>query len=77
MGTEIETVKELWDEPLPYASGYTLDLYCDHSNPDHRWNSFPHTFHGETFWQCAQEARAKGWVIHRDRTATCPICNGK
>jgi len=61
--------------PMHYASGYTLDLYCDHINPRHPFNAFPHTFVGETFAECARQARAKGWdVHHRDRTATCPIC---
>lgn len=75
MSAEIETVKALRDEPIQYASGYTLDLYCDHTNPDHPWSSFPHVVGGETLGECVEEARAKGWVIHRDRTATCPICS--
>jgi hypothetical protein len=77
------------DNPTHYASGYTLDLYCDRSgldavptqdSPDgiHKWNEFPHTFLGETFGECAREARRHGWVIHtKTRTATCPTCSGK
>ena len=73
-------------EPSQYASGYTLDLYCDYfdgqnnptsASPDgyHGWNEFPHTFTGETFRECAADARKAGWKIHRQtRTATCPHC---
>lgn len=76
-------------EPIQYASGYTLDLYCDHwggpnsptnTRPDgvHSWSEFPHTFTGETFDYCARVARRRGWVIRRrTRTATCPKCSGK
>lgn len=73
-------------EPLQYASGYTLDLYCDHfdgpaspsvDSPDgrHTWNEFPHTFGGETFGECLRQAMDRGWIIRRaTRTATCPKC---
>lgn len=69
--------------PIQYASGYTLDLYCDHvqarpfieSDAVHGYDEFPHSFFGETFAECAKQARAKGWKIHRTtRTATCPKC---
>lgn len=62
-------------KPLQYASGYSLDLYCDHDNQRHRFDEFPHQFTGETFKECATTAREKGWVIKtRGRTATCPKC---
>lgn len=60
-----------------YASGYTLDLYCDGATTScaDAWDTFPHTFFAETFAQCAREAKEKGWKIHpRTRTATCPRC---
>lgn len=71
------------DNPTNYASGYTLDLYCDSEYlagdlNKHGWNEFPHQFMNETFRKCAAEARRRGWVIHQsDRTATCPKCSGK
>jgi hypothetical protein len=62
-------------EPVQYASGYQLDLYCDHDNGRHPFNAFPSTYLGETFAECAAHARADGWAIHyRTRTATCPLC---
>lgn len=69
-----------------YASGYSLDLYCDtypasseHSSTTcdgvHAWNEFPHQYAGETFMECANQARKDGWKIHKKtRTATCPKC---
>jgi hypothetical protein len=62
--------------PTQYACGYTLDLYCDRQTKEYMHNSdFPHSFFGETFADCARQARARGWVIHRKtRTATCPRC---
>lgn len=65
------------DEPMCYASGYSLDLYCDHVNPRHGYAEFPHTFTGETFAECARPARKRGWRFHyKSRTATCPKCTG-
>lgn len=64
------------DEPNEYASGYSIDLYCKWVNPHVPYHDFAgaHTFTGETFGEAAREARANGWIIHRDRTATCPFC---
>jgi hypothetical protein len=60
--------------PNQYASGYTLDLYCDRDRNawDHRWDQ---SFYDQTFRECAKEARRVGWTIHKDGTATCPVCN--
>jgi hypothetical protein len=63
------------DAPPYYSSGYTLELYCDHKNADH--GRFPHCFYGETFGECAKRARALGWTIHRNYTATCPKCSAQ
>lgn len=63
---------------MQYASGYSLDLYCDRESSKHRHAEFPHGFVGETFGECAREARQNGWIIRTDaRTATCPKCSGK
>ena len=64
-------------EPNQYAACYTLDLYCDHYNKAHNFDEFPHQYYLETFGECATEARRDGWMIHRNRTATCPKCSGK
>lgn len=62
--------------PLLYASCYSMDLYCDHASEAHGFDEFPHTFTGETFGECARQARRRGWVFHKAaRTATCPKCS--
>lgn len=62
---------------LQYACGYSLDLYCD-SGKDHNFEPFPKTFCGETFGECASEARKCGWIIKKKtRMATCPRRSGK
>lgn len=63
---------------MHYASGYSLDLYCDCVWPKaahERFQSFPSTYVGETFAECAREAKEDGWRIFRKtRTARCPKC---
>ena len=73
------------------AACYSMDLYCDNlkgpdpltvaETPDdgvHSFNEFPHQFTGETFAECARQARELGWVFKRDRmTVLCPKCSGK
>lgn len=60
-------------EPIHYASGYTVDLYCDQDLST--WLHWPsQTFCGESLRECLQQARRSGWKIHKDRTATCGMC---
>lgn len=68
------TKRILLPQPLQFASGYSLHLYCKYLNPAHKFDEFPHEFFGEYGPDVFNEARAAGWVIHRDRTATCPKC---
>lgn len=65
----------LRDNPLSYAGCYSLDLYCKYENPDHNWDEFPHKFVDELGTACRKRAKAHGWKIHADNTATCPKCN--
>lgn len=54
---------------------YVLDLYCKYENPDHTFEGFPVTpSNCQTRGQALRKARAAGWLIHRDGTATCPRC---
>lgn len=62
------------DSPLRMASGYTLDLYCKYKNPAHKWDEFPHQYFDEHGPNTHRSARKAGWLIHKDRTATCPKC---
>ena len=62
------------DNPNYLASGYTLHLYCKWLNEDHVYGEFPHQYTGEHGPAVFRKARQRGWIIHRDRTATCPKC---
>lgn len=57
---------------------YSIDLYCDYENSDHRWdaNSNPPAYIGETEAECLRAARKDGWKFTRERPrkAKCPIC---
>jgi hypothetical protein len=65
-------MRPLKDRPTQYASGYSLDLYCDRVH-DRGYSAA--TFVGQTFADCAKQARFRGWKIHTaTRTATCPSC---
>lgn len=60
-------------EEMQYASGYSLDLYCRKCCGP--MNLRPSTYFGETFSECAKQARQDGWKIYtRARTALCPKC---
>ena len=62
------------DDPQPYVSGYTLCLYCDHDNPDHKFREFPHEFNSEWKTEAFRTARRRGWMIRIDGSSTCPKC---
>lgn len=60
-------------DPMQYASGYQLDLYCDTCYGP--CNATPDVFTGESFADCARQAKGCGWVIRpKSRTARCPRC---
>ena len=70
----IETEFRKRSDPWIGPGCYSLDLYCDHENPDHGFDAFPHQFIGEMKKDCHKAAKKSGWKIHQDGTATCPIC---
>ena len=64
----------LLDDPLYCPGAYSFDAYCKYENDEHEWSEFPHSFIAETGGQARSQAKRKGWLIHRDGTATCPKC---
>jgi hypothetical protein len=60
--------------PQFIASGYSLDLYCSYKNAEHKHAEFPHNYSCEDKKDAYKNAKQAGWVIHKDRTATCPKC---
>ena len=66
-----------FDDPLEMVGCYSLDLYCDQKNFDHRYDEFPHVYTAEYGSRCRRDARRDGWILHKDHTATCPRCSRK
>lgn len=65
----------LRERPEHCPGGYSLHLYCKYQNPEHGFREFPWEVDDfETYGQAASAARTAGWILHRDRTATCPKC---
>jgi len=67
--------RRLKDNPQVVVEGWALDLYCRY-NVDvvHDMDSWGVSIGGFSKSDARAEAKALGWVIHRDRTATCPKC---
>lgn len=69
-------------EPYQYiSSGYTIHLYCRNADcpvyrgdgpQDEAFGEGPHAYH-----EARTMARKKGWILHKDNSATCPTCQGK
>lgn len=61
------------------AGCYTLDLYCDAENPEHKYGEFPHQFFDEHGRTCRARARRAGWRLARTsgEQDLCPKCSGK
>ena len=65
----------LLESPNYCPGSYSLHLYCRYENPDHALDEFPHEYDdAQTYGEAAKNARKKGWILHRDNTATCPKC---
>ena len=66
---------KLRKHPLVCPHGYAMDLYCRYENPDHAFEEFPwHLPNLKSYSDAVRYAKAKGWKLHKDGTATCPKC---
>lgn len=62
---------------MPIVGGYTIHLYCDGVNDEHRWNEFPHEYlHEELGCTARKYARKDGWYLGK-KVTLCPRCNPK
>lgn len=72
-------------EPIPFESpeycpgAYVMHFYCKYKNEDHRHtDQWPGLMEEadqvETRGEAVRQMREAGWIVHRDGTATCPLC---
>ena len=60
---------------LYVAECYSMDLYCKWSiDFDHDHRSHGVSVSGYDRAAARKEAKALGWKLHKDGTATCPEC---
>jgi hypothetical protein len=64
---------QLLTSPVPCPHGYTIDMYCKWANPAHEWGK-EESFYGRDRGDVFRQLREVGWVLHKDNTATCPLC---
>lgn len=62
------------------ASGYTLDLYCDH--PGHVYSHISQKFQycsdsKNCYSEVRKMARNEGWILKKNGEVICPKCSGK
>lgn len=70
-----EAKPTLLPKPEHHPAAYSYHAYCRYENRDHDWREFPHEPEGcQTLGEAVAALRAYGWIIHRDRTGTCPKC---
>ncbi len=73
------------ERPVPFENpeycpgAYVMHFYCKYQNRAHRHTAaYPGLFEEsdqcETRGQALKQSRDAGWIIHRDGTATCPLC---
>lgn len=67
------------------VGGYTIHLYCDDPRHDAEYilslgraEYLDATFNGNTYNDCARQARKKGWILsHNRQSCICPNHSGK
>lgn len=61
--------------PNTCPGSYEFHAYCAWENPEHAYDEFPHVPEAtQTRGEAMSDLRRRGWVLHRDGTATCPKC---
>jgi len=57
------------------ASGYSMHLYCEIEGAEHGYGDGQAQFDGETWADCARQARQLGWKINKQRReCICSSC---
>lgn len=72
--------RSLREDVQPVVEGWAMDLYCKYTvdpykyGAAHDMDTWGVSIGGTTRKAAREEARALGWVLHRDGSATCPHC---
>lgn len=65
----------LREDPLPVVEGWAMDLYCRYTvDVEHDMDTHGVSIGGADRADARRQAKAMGWVLHRDGTASCPRC---
>ena len=65
----------LLPNPFCCPGSYDLHLYCRYENEAHSFEEFPWEIGDfQTYREAARWAKGQGWILHPDKTATCPKC---
>jgi len=69
----------LHNKPEPYRGGYEMHVDCKYAHEYTFTDPYCKStiVAGETRQECFKQLRDRGWIIHRDRTTTCPDCAKK
>ena len=67
-------------QPEHCPGAYVMYFYCKYDNPDHPFQMriggayMEEADQVETRGEAVSQMRKCGWIVHRDNTATCPLC---
>ncbi len=62
-------------DALPIVEGWAMDLYCQYSlDIRHDMTTHGVSYGGNDRADARRQAKADGWILHRNGFATCPRC---
>lgn len=65
-------------DPLPIVEGWAMDLYCQYTvDVAHDCDTNGISIGGRDRADAHRQAKARGWILHRNGFATCPQCARK
>lgn len=63
------------DDAIPIVEGWAMDLYCQYTvDVAHDMDTHGVSFGGVSRADARRQAKARGWILHRNGFATCPRC---
>ena len=62
-------------DAMPSPRGYTIDLYCCRLGCNSTGEAVADGYYAYSL--ARKIAKAKGWILHNDGYATCPVCAEK